>query len=1004
MKNKFFAVFLAIITLMNFNVCFIFANATGPSDTPQDGYSVIATVECEGGSLILYEHVKSGAKIVHWKNSDLEKGVGVAYRTYPQDNSGVNHVLEHCVCAGSPVYNDNNLFLNICEKVNSIYMNACTFSNFTLYAASTLFKSQLLSFLEMLMNCTLHPMFLEEKRIFSREGNRVELFDEDGALRINGTVYNEMIDRLSDGQRAEYNAMCNALLKDKNKFDSGGIPEEIEGLTYETLKKTWEKYYHPSNCLIMFYGDLDITPFLELLDKKFLSNYDKIDLNIEKPVYELVDSGLDTTIKYPTCVKTGENKYDAFKIYMAKKSELELPGNYYDCIAEAFLHPKSPFVRNIHKEFSYLDFRVNTCEVGENIGLAFVGKSMPHSDISKFNDIIEKSIEEVRERGLDESIIKSLKSDTPAGQCGKVIQKRLKRQRSFESTIYLLSELWENGEDDSWIYEFNKVSEFDVENLNMAIECFLQEDKLKKYQITAEADFEGPEVRYSQKQAALEKVKEKMTDAEKAETIKFTKDMSEWLKNGGNPDSYKQINNVKLNNVNFNIKFNEANEKYRDGVRVIFYEDKNAEKTYISSLAFGMEGFSKKELALAHILSELLGRIKTVQYSTEDLKSKMIDEFYYLEVLLNKERRNDKKFKTFQISWQGLSATYKNTLEMINELIFNSDFGDMENINKIIKELKFARTKRIYSNLPSIMIKRGEAILSGKSTIPSPEEDSILEALCELEEDLKSNPQKVTERLTQLLNKILSSPSVTLCLISDKDSLELCEKEFFTNCAYKKTEIQNEKKDDVIADGNGNKAPVAAKKEAVMLGSNLQCNAMLANYTQGTKYDAKFEVLGKIILDKYLMNKIRNLSGAYACNIAFDKNGVIVISSADPEIGVTWDVIKDLGKWLDELNLSQEELDEYKVKVYCEELNKFRNSVASTRAVYQKMMGLKEHIVYDLEQIKNMSLDDLRMLAEQIKDMIKDGYYFTVGNKDKIMKEKDRFENIIELNENMYKN
>ena len=58
--------------------------------------------------------------------------------------------------------------------------------------------------------------------------------------------------------------------------DSGGDPRFIPELTYEQFLDFHKKYYHPSNCQVFLYGNLDVSDQLEFLDRKFFSQFEPI--------------------------------------------------------------------------------------------------------------------------------------------------------------------------------------------------------------------------------------------------------------------------------------------------------------------------------------------------------------------------------------------------------------------------------------------------------------------------------------------------------------------------------------------------------------------------------------------------------------------------------------------------------------------------------------------------------------------------------------------------------
>jgi len=61
-------------------------------------------------------------------------------------------------------------------------------------------------------------------------------------------------------------------------FDSGGDPQHIPDLTYEQFRSFHERYYHPSNARILFYGDDDPQERLRLLDA-YLSAFERIEIS-----------------------------------------------------------------------------------------------------------------------------------------------------------------------------------------------------------------------------------------------------------------------------------------------------------------------------------------------------------------------------------------------------------------------------------------------------------------------------------------------------------------------------------------------------------------------------------------------------------------------------------------------------------------------------------------------------------------------------------------------------
>ena len=64
----------------------------------------------------------------------------------------------------------------------------------------------------------------------------------------------------------------NLFLKSQYKFNSGGDPKAITDLEFDDLVAFHKKYYHPSNCTFLTYGDLDFADHLKFIDQEVIGN------------------------------------------------------------------------------------------------------------------------------------------------------------------------------------------------------------------------------------------------------------------------------------------------------------------------------------------------------------------------------------------------------------------------------------------------------------------------------------------------------------------------------------------------------------------------------------------------------------------------------------------------------------------------------------------------------------------------------------------------------------
>ena len=89
------------------------------------------------GTLWEMEHGKSGAKLVWLQRQDENMTFAVGLRTIPTDSTGVFHILEHSVLAGSDRYPVKEPFVELLKSSLQTFLNAMTYPDKTVYPVSS---------------------------------------------------------------------------------------------------------------------------------------------------------------------------------------------------------------------------------------------------------------------------------------------------------------------------------------------------------------------------------------------------------------------------------------------------------------------------------------------------------------------------------------------------------------------------------------------------------------------------------------------------------------------------------------------------------------------------------------------------------------------------------------------------------------------------------------------------------------------------------------------------
>ncbi|MDR1566622.1 MAG: insulinase family protein [Treponema sp.] len=106
-------------------------------------------------------HVKSGAEVFHVLNDDNENLFAFAFATPPEDSTGAAHILEHSVLCGSEGYPLKDAFLVLAQGSLQTFLNAWTFSDRTVYPASSVNEHDYFNIMGVYGDAVVRPLITE---------------------------------------------------------------------------------------------------------------------------------------------------------------------------------------------------------------------------------------------------------------------------------------------------------------------------------------------------------------------------------------------------------------------------------------------------------------------------------------------------------------------------------------------------------------------------------------------------------------------------------------------------------------------------------------------------------------------------------------------------------------------------------------------------------------------------------------------------------------------------
>jgi len=226
------------------------------------------------------EHAETGAKVLHLHCDDRENLYSIGFRTPPENSTGVPHILEHSVLAGSERYPLRDVFNELHRGTLQTFINAFTYPDKTIYPVASQVRADFFNLARVYTDLVLRPRLLKET--FCQEGHHLEFSnpeDTGSELIISGIVFNEMKGAYSSPEALMYKAIQQHLYPDTPySFDSGGNPDDIPLLSYEQFKAFHLAYYSPANARFFLYGDIPTADHLAFL-AEMLAGFHRVEVN-----------------------------------------------------------------------------------------------------------------------------------------------------------------------------------------------------------------------------------------------------------------------------------------------------------------------------------------------------------------------------------------------------------------------------------------------------------------------------------------------------------------------------------------------------------------------------------------------------------------------------------------------------------------------------------------------------------------------------------------------------
>lgn len=946
----------------------------------------------------ILRHKKSGARIAVLSNNDDNKVFYIGFRTPPEDETGVPHIIEHTTLCGSKKFPVKDPFIELAKGSLNTFLNAMTYPDKTVYPVASCNDQDFKNLMDVYLDAVFNPNITKYEEIFKQEGWHYELTGRDDELKINGVVYNEMKGAYSSPDEVLSSQIYRSLFPDNTySKDSGGNPEYIPKLTYEAYLDFYHKYYHPSNSYIYLYGDMDVVERLEWLDKEYLSLYDYKKVNSEINKQPAFDEIKNVEAQYSiTMDDSQENKtYLSYNRVVGDTLD-EMLYQAFDVLDYALVSSPGAPVKQALIDAGIGDDVYGSYDAGIlQPVFSFVAKNANASQADEFESIIENTLKEVVKTGINkEALLAGINSsefkfrEADFGQFPKGL-------------LFGLNCL------DSWLFDDMKpfihlecLGTF--AKLRKAVDTDYFEKLIQEYLLD---NTHGSSVTVKPKRGLgnereetlakeLSDYKASLSDEEIKKLIEDTEHLKKYQEEPSSDEDLRKLPMLTRADMKKNaMAFSNIEDELLD-VKVVRHDIESNGIDYISFL-FDAGDFAQSELGYLGFFTNALGLVSTEKYSYTDLAN--ATNIYTGGISTGTashpdiKDRNNFVFK-FEVKLKVLEKNLDKALELMEQMLLSSDFTDTKRLGELVAQIKARLQANLSSSGHLVAAMRSMSSFSRYALYQDELKGvAFYRSICCIEKELSESPKSVSDKLAAIAKKLFARNRMLISFTGNNE-------------AYGNAKPSLEK---VIAGFNkmsavGNQAEVHfnTAKEAFIDASQIQYVAKTGDFIcEGYEYTGALRLLRIILSYDYLWINVRVKGGAYGCMNTFLRSGEsYFVSYRDPNLSDTLDVYDRIPEYIKSFSPDERDMTKYIIGTFSALDTPMNPEAKGSRSLSAYLEGITyEQIQKERNEILNAQPEDIRRLADLVEAVLKKDSICVIGNENMIKESAGLFENVEKL-------
>lgn len=854
----------------------------------------------------LFRHVKTEARLLSLENDDENKVFGISFRTPPKDSTGVAHIMEHSVLCGSRKYPVKEPFVELQKGSLKTFLNAFTYPDKTCYPVASQNKQDFYNLIDVYLDAVFYPLI--SPFTLQQEGWHYELDKPDEEMTFKGVVFNEM--------KGDYSSPDN-LLGRQTQFsifpdtpygvDSGGDPEHIPDLTYKQFLEFHQKYYHPSNSYIYFYGDDDPDERLRLMDA-YLKDFDCIQVDSTIPLQARFTQPRQLVIPYQAG-EDGDSQKAMFTTnwLLTDENDAELVLGLEILSYILVGTPASPLRKalidsGLGEDLTGGGVESEVRQLYFSTGL----KGVAEGNIQKAEELVERTLNDLADRGIDPDMIAAAVNTIE-------FLLREKNTGSFPRGLLIMLTCLS-----TWLYDGDPLEPLAFEAPLASIKSKLADgepyfEKLIRSRLLGNPhhttvilrpDAHAADQREAVEKARLEKAQSEMMQDEILKTIEHTRLLKERQETPDPPEALATIPVLKLDDLDRQNKLIPMEELDLEGNQV-YYHDLFTNGILYLDIGLDLHNLPQEYLPYVSLFGRALLEIGTETENFVKLSQRVGRDTGGIHTAPLTSLHRDTHAGIAWLFLRGKATLDKSQklLDILQDVLLTVKFDNRERFRQMVLEAKAGQEaglvpsghRVVNSRLRSQFDEAGWAAEQMGGV-------SYLFFLRNLAEQVDKNWPDVLEKL-ESIRRILVNRRAMLCNVT-------LDQKGWSEFQPQLTSFL-EKLPAADPAPSSWTIPTPGSFEGLTIPAQVNYVGKAANlYQLGYTLNGSISVITNYLGSTWLWEKVRVQGGAYGGFGLFDhRSGVFsFLSYRDPNVIKTLDIYDQTGEFLRRLDLSSEEL------------------------------------------------------------------------------------------------